>query len=160
MPGRPTERGPLRITPCSHSAPRRASRLRCSATRSSRETFRFASFIRSPGRARILEYKKRARRVGTRANCSLRSQLRLHKYVMRHAGAGGNGLGRSINIPTNAPVLKASGDGRLNRTASVNYPRASALAAVPFPGYYTRAGQFLSQAVTVTSPVRPATSHN
>ena len=50
--------------------------------------------------------------------------------------------------------------GRLNRTASVNYPRASALAAVPLSGYYTRAGQFLSQAVTVTSPVRPATSHN
>ena len=55
--------GKLRITPCSHSAPR--LRLRCSATRSARETFRFASFIRSPGRARILEYKKRARRVGT-----------------------------------------------------------------------------------------------
>ena len=60
-----TKRDSRRITPCSHSAPRRAGRLRCSATRSSRETFRFASFIRSPGRARILEYKKRARRVGT-----------------------------------------------------------------------------------------------
>ncbi len=54
---------------------------------------------------------------------------------MRHAGAGRNGLGRSIDIPTYAPVLGASGDGRLNRTASVNYPRASALAAVPLSGY-------------------------
>ena len=86
----------LRITPCSHSAPRRASRLRCSATRSSRETLRFAPFIRSPGRARILEYKKRARRGGTRANCSLRSQLRLHKYVMRNFCA--NFLGRTRAI--------------------------------------------------------------
>ena len=80
-----SEVGARRITPCSHSAPRRAGRLRCSAARSSRKTFRFAPFIRSPGRARILAYKKRARRVGTRANCSLRSQLRLHKYVMRNS---------------------------------------------------------------------------
>lgn len=79
---------------------------------------------------------------------------------MRHGWAGGKEFWSKYRHSTNTPVLEAWGHGRLNRTASVMYPWASALAAVPFPGYSTRSGQFSSQSVTVMLPVRPATSHN